>query len=104
MSDAPECPACGGRLRPHIVWFGEGLDDDVWMAAMEAADRCDTLLVVGTSAVVHPAASLIPIARGASGATVIEVNLTPTDASRYADIGLYGPSGAILPKLVQRLG
>jgi NAD-dependent deacetylase len=103
LGDAPTCPQCGGRLRPHIVWFGEGLDDDVWMAAMTAADECDALLVVGTSAVVYPAASLVPIARR-KGATVIEVNLTRTEASASAEIGLYGPSGAMLPKLLERLG
>lgn len=102
LGDAPECPQCHGQLRPHIVWFGEGLDDDIWMAAMVAADQCDALLVVGTSAVVHPAASLVPIARR-KGATVIEVNLTRTEASAYADIGLYGPSGVMLPKLIEKL-
>ena len=62
------------------------------------------LLVVGTSAVVHPAASLVPIAKhSVAGATVIEVNLTRTEASELADIGLYGPSGQVLPKLVERL-
>jgi NAD-dependent deacetylase len=64
------------------------------------------LLVVGTSAVVHPAASLIPIAKRGRppGAKVIEVNLTQTEASRLADVGLYGPSGVVLPKLVEKLG
>jgi NAD-dependent deacetylase len=105
LGDAPECPRCGGRLRPHIVWFGEGLDDDIWMAAMGGASSCDVLLVVGTSAVVYPAASLVPIAkRRAKPATVVEVNLTRTEASASADIGLYGPSGVTLPKLVERLG
>lgn len=104
LGDAPECPRCQGRLRPHIVWFGEGLDDDLWMAAMGGAFSCDVLLVVGTSAVVYPAASLISIAkRRAIPAKVIEVNLTRTEASASADIGLYGPSGVTLPKLVERL-
>jgi NAD-dependent deacetylase len=105
LGNAPECPQCRGRLRPHIVWFGEGLPDDIWSAAMLAAYQCHVLLVVGTSAVVHPAASLIPLAKRGEviPAKVIEVNLTPTDASRYADVGLYGPSGAILPKLLERL-
>lgn len=104
LGDAPECPRCQGRLRPHIVWFGEGLDDDLWMAAMGGASSCDVLLVVGTSAVVYPAASLISIAkRRAIPAKVIEVNLTRTEASASADIGLYGPSGVTLPKLVERL-
>ena len=105
LADHPLCE-CGGRLRPDIVWFHEALPEDIWQAAQVAALRCDAFLVVGTSAVVHPAASLVPIAqRGKTpGATVIEVNLTRTEASEYADIGLYGPSGRVLPKLVERLG
>jgi NAD-dependent deacetylase len=105
LAPLPLCE-CGGALRPDIVWFGEGLPEDVWGAAMIAAHDCDVLLVVGTSAVVHPAASLIPIAkRGKSpGAKVIEINLTQTEASMFADIGLYGPSGEVLPKLVEKLG
>jgi NAD-dependent deacetylase len=103
LGDIPHC-RCGGMLRPDIVWFGEGLSTDVWEAAMEAAYECNVLLVVGTSAVVYPAASLIPIARqGRSGATIIEVNLTRTDASSLADVGLYGPSGELLPQLVALL-
>ncbi len=106
LGDAPECPHCRGALRPDIVWFGEALPEAVWEPAMMAAYECDVLLVVGTSAVVHPAASLIPIAkRGrAPGAKVIEVNLTETEASLHADVGLYGPSGVVLPALVAKLG
>jgi NAD-dependent deacetylase len=87
------------------VWFGEGLPEEVWTAAMLAAHECDVFLVVGTSAVVHPAASLIPISKRhkAVPAKVIEVNLTRTEASVYADVGLYGPSGVVLPKLLERL-
>jgi NAD-dependent deacetylase len=104
LAALPECH-CGARLRPDIVWFGEGLPEEVWDAAMLAAYQCDVLLVVGTSAVVHPAASLIPIAkRGKSvPAKVVEVNLTRTEASAYADVGLYGPSGQMLPRLVKKL-
>lgn len=104
LPELPECH-CGALLRPDIVWFHENLPVDIWERAMTAAHDCDVLLVVGTSAVVHPAASLVPIAkRGRSpGATVIEVNLTRTEASAMADIGLYGPSGQVLPKLVERL-
>ncbi len=98
----PHCH-CGAMLRPDIVWFYENLPVGVWEAAQEAAAACDTMLVVGTSAVVHPAASLVPIAKQTSGATVVEVNMTRTEASHLADIGLYGPSGEILPKLVHQL-
>ncbi|MBX9580753.1 MAG: NAD-dependent deacylase [Gemmataceae bacterium] len=109
LADHPLCE-CGGRLRPDIVWFHESLPEDIWEQALRAADACNVLLVVGTSAVVHPAASLIPVAKRRSswnnvrpGATVIEVNLTRTEASEYADVGLYGPSGRVLPELVDRL-
>jgi NAD-dependent deacetylase len=106
LGDAPECVRCHGPLRPDIVWFGEALPEKVWEPAMMAAYDCDVLLVVGTSAVVHPAASLIPIAKRGKppGAKVIEVNLTETEASRFADLGLYGPSGEVLPRLVEKLG
>jgi NAD-dependent deacetylase len=105
LGNRPLCPKCNGILRPDIVWFHEALPEEIWMRAMEAAEACDVLLVVGTSAVVYPAANLIPIAkRGKSpGATIIECNLTRTSASEQADIGLYGPSGETLPELVKRL-
>lgn len=105
LGDRPFCPYCGGFLRPDIVWFHEPLPDDIWLRAMLAAKDCDVLLVVGTSAVVYPAAELIPIAKRAKspGATVIECNLDRTAASTQADIGLYGPSGETLPRLVALL-
>jgi NAD-dependent deacetylase len=110
LPDLPECAQCGALLRPDIVWFHEMLPEPVWEESQVAAATCDVLLVVGTSAVVHPAASLIPIARHGSfahrrnrGATVIEINLTRTEASDLADIGLYGPSGQILPRIVERM-
>jgi NAD-dependent deacetylase len=104
LASLPLCE-CGGSLRPDIVWFGEGLPEDIWQAAMIAAHECNVMLVVGTSAVVHPAASLIPIAKRSRkpGAKVIEINLAETDASSFADIGLYGPSGKVLPLLVEKL-
>lgn len=104
LARLPMC-GCGAMLRPDIVWFYENLPVDIWEAAQVAATECDVFLVVGTSAVVHPAASLIPLAKQAKtpGATVVEINLDRTDASRYADIGLYGPSGQVLPQLVAEL-
>ena len=84
---------------------GEPLPDGVWKTAYMATYTCDAFLVVGTSAVVYPAAKLIPIAkRKQSAATVIEFNLTPTEASQLADVGVYGLSGQTLPKLCERLG
>lgn len=101
LDDLPRC-RCGQLLRPDVVWFGEALPSGIWARGEKAVQRCQCFLVVGTSAVVYPAAGLIDTARS-WGAKVIEVNLTPTDASSLADVLLLGPSGKLLPELVQRL-
>ncbi|MBF0524012.1 MAG: NAD-dependent deacylase, partial [Deltaproteobacteria bacterium] len=59
----PKCDQCGGMLRPNVVWFGEALDPEVLGAATAAAESCDLMLVIGTSAVVQPAASLAILAK-----------------------------------------
>jgi NAD-dependent deacetylase len=102
LPELPRCEECGHLLRPAVVWFYEMLPEGVWREAAEAVGECECLLVVGTSAVVYPAAGLIDAARGV-GAPVIEVNLEPTPASRSATVGLYGPSGEILPRLLERV-
>ncbi len=101
LGELPRCRACNGLLRPDVVWFEEMLPEVVWGQAAAAAAACDCFLVVGTSAVVYPAAGLIGMARG-RGASVIEVNLRPTAVSHRIDVGLYGPSGEVLPRLVER--
>ncbi|MCX7665658.1 MAG: NAD-dependent deacylase [Gemmataceae bacterium] len=110
LGTQPECERCGGRLRPNIVWFGEGLPQDIWQQAYQATLMCDVFLVIGTSAVVYPAAGLVQLAkqrgysqRGLSPAEVIEINLNPSDAVLYVDVGIYGPSGQVLPQLLDRL-
>lgn len=101
LDELPRC-ACGGLLRPGVVWFHEALPPGVWEAAAQAACTCECFLVVGTSAVVYPAAGLIDVARQC-GAKVIEINLGATEATRRVDLGLYGPSGQVLPELLDRL-
>jgi NAD-dependent deacetylase len=110
LPDTPKCEKCSALLRPDIVWFGEMLPPAIWEQAVEAVEACDVFLVVGTSAVVQPAAGLIHLARRradwlgeGAGATVIEFNLTPTVASEAAHIGLYGPSGQTLPRVFDLL-
>jgi NAD-dependent deacetylase len=94
----PRC-ACGGLLRPDVVWFGEALPQDVWLEAETAAAEADVLLVVGTSAQVYPAAGLVPYAQR-NGASVIEVNPEATPFSESIDYCLRGPAGEILPQIV----
>src|SRR5213079_2265371 len=102
LPDLPRCADCGQLLRPDIVWFHEMLPEDVWQEALGATAECQCFLVVGTSAIVYPAAGLIEMARG-QGARVIEVNLDSTAASTSADLSLYGPSGLLLPRLVEKV-
>lgn len=94
----PGC-ACGALLRPGVVWFGEPLPTDVLERAFAVAGQAKVFLVVGTSAVVQPAASL-PLVAKQAGARVIEVNLEPTPLSPIADAAFYAPAGEILPQLL----
>ncbi len=95
----PVCHHCGGLVRPDVVWFGEMLTQAVLTEAWHAVERCDLLLVAGTSGMVYPAASLPGVAQ-AHGAKVIDINPDPSPISRTADLFLQGPAGEILPALV----
>jgi NAD-dependent deacetylase len=94
----PRC-ACGALLRPDIVWFGEALPEDALEAAFAAARHAALFLVIGTSAVVYPAAGLPGIASGA-GAWVVEINTEPTAITDQVDEVLRGPAAVILPDLL----
>ena len=95
----PRCKVCQALARPGVVWFGENLDRNIWSAAERAVSSCDVLLVVGTSALVYPAAGLVPLAQS-TGAKIIEVNLESTPVSGLVDCALTGPAGEILPNLI----
>jgi NAD-dependent deacetylase len=94
----PHCH-CGGLARPAVVWFGEPLPDGMMNEAEHASASADVFLVIGTSAVVYPAAGLVPHA-SQSGAKVIEINLDPTPFSAMVDCALQGAAGELLPKLL----
>ncbi|WP_321472559.1 NAD-dependent deacylase [uncultured Paludibaculum sp.] len=94
----PHC-SCGGLLRPGVVWFGESLPTATWAQAEAAVSECELLVVAGTSSVVYPAASLAPLALS-RGARVIEINTEETPLSGAAAISLRGPSGELLPLLI----
>ncbi len=95
----PHCE-CGAPARPGVIWFGETLPADVWSAAQQATSSCDVFLVIGTSAVVYPAAGLVSLARTA-GAKIIEINLESTPVSRLIDTVLTGRAGEILPQIAR---
>jgi NAD-dependent deacetylase len=97
LADLPLCD-CGALLRPGVVWFGEHLPLEAFETAERAINRGGAVLVIGTSAVVYPAAGLILQAKQL-GAFIIEVNPTGTDASYLADAILRGPAVKMLPRL-----
>jgi NAD-dependent deacetylase len=86
-----------------VVLFGEIVPEAVFERAEAAASRADLFFVIGTSAVVYPAASL-PMAAKQSGAKVIEVNPEMTDISLLADVTLLGKAGEILPQFIRERG
>lgn len=101
-SGVPLCPACGGLVRPDVVWFGEMLPGEEWDASVRAAEGADIFMSIGTSAVVYPAASL-PLLAQRAGAYLLEINPEPTPLTARADEFLQGPSGVLLPLLAETL-
>ncbi len=99
LAEIPPRCSCGSLLRPDIVWFGEMLPEKVIEEAWQAALAAEVFMVVGTSALVQPAASL-PMQAKQNGALLIEVNLEETPLSPHADHVLLGPSGTLLPQLI----
>lgn len=98
----PRCPHCGAWVRPDVVWFEEMLPAVALERAYDLSHATDLMLVVGTSGVVQPAASL-PFAAKQHGATIVEVNPEMTSITLIADWHLSGQAGAILPLIVAAL-
>ncbi len=96
----PRCPHCGSLLRPDVVWFNESLPPQVLQAAIAAAKSCDAFFSIGTSGLVHPAASL-PYLALEREVPVIEINPEQTPLTEYVPYSIQGPSGIVLPALVE---
>jgi len=101
-SEIPVCVRCGGKIRPDVVWFGEMLDPEIINSAFSQSEQADVFIAVGTSALVHPAATL-PIVAKNNGATLVEINVEKTSLSDLADFHFSGKSGEILPELFGQL-
>lgn len=98
----PACPYCGRWVRPDVVWFTEHLPAAALSRALDLAHTCDTMLVVGTSGVVQPAA-MLPYEAKHNGAYVIDVNPVPDEITPIADLFLEGPSGQVLPRVIEAM-
>lgn len=102
-SGPPLCPHCGeAYVRPNVVWFNESLPAAALRRANQLARTADVSLVVGTSGVVYPAATLPIIARQ-HGATVLEINPQQSDITPHTDYYLAAPAGEALPDIVARI-
>ncbi len=102
LSEIPPVCECGALLRPDIVWFGESLPVDVLATAGREAHHSNVMFVVGTSAVVYPAAAL-PERAASGGAFVVEVNVDRTPISSMVDVTLLGSAADILPAILEAL-
>jgi NAD-dependent deacetylase len=100
--EPPRCTVCGSLVRPGVVWYGEVLPAEAVQRAWAAASRCDAMLVVGTSALVYPAAELPEIALQ-RGYPVVEVNPDATPLTPRVDVWLEERAAKALPALADRL-
>ena len=89
----PRCTECGGIVKPDVVLYEEGLDEEVLSGAVDAIRHADTLIIGGTSVVVYPAAGLIRYFRGDN---LVVINMQPTGADASADLCIAKPIGQVL--------
>ena len=98
----PKCPECGDLIKGDGVAFGEPIPRDMLNICYRESVQCDCMVIIGTSAVVYPAAAF-PQEAAMRGATLIEINTDDTPLTRMCELVLRGPSGEILPALVDRI-
>lgn len=93
----PHCDNCGGMVRPDVVLFGEGLDNDLLGVSIKAISSADTLIIGGTSLVVQPAAGLVRYFRGQK---LVMINKSATAADEWADLVLHEPIGRTMESVM----
>ena len=92
-SGIPECDVCGGVVKPDVVLYEEGLDNDTLVGAVNAISSADTMIVAGTSLVVYPAAGLLQYFRGK---WLVLINRDPTPADQSANLVIHDKVGEVL--------
>ncbi|MBO7682966.1 MAG: NAD-dependent protein deacylase, partial [Clostridia bacterium] len=98
-SGIPECDVCGGTVKPDVVLYEEGLDNDTVVGAVNAISSADTLIVAGTSLVVYPAAGLLQYFRGK---WLVLINRDPTPADSSANLVIHDKVGEVLSQIIVR--
>ena len=96
----PTCPKCGGRVKPDVVLYEEGLDNDIITGAVRAISQADTLIIGGTSLVVYPAAGLIDYFRGKN---LVLINKSSTSADNKADLVIHDAIGKVLGEAINNI-
>ena len=94
----PTCDKCGGRVKPDVVLYEEGLDSDVIDGAVRAISEADTLIVGGTTLIVYPAAGLIHYFKGKH---IVLINMSATSADSSADLVISEPIGEVFAELMK---
>ena len=92
----PHCPKCGGLVKPDVVLYEEGLDDNVINGAVHAIAAADTLIIGGTSLVVYPAASFVDYFHGKN---LVLLNKSVTSRDEYATLVIHEPIGQVLSQI-----
>lgn len=102
LAERPACPSCSvaGQLRPDVVWFGEMpyRMDEIYYSL----NRADLFVSIGTSGAVYPAAGFVREAN-AQGVTTLELNLEPSQGSRWFDESRHGPATEVVPAWVDEI-
>jgi NAD-dependent deacetylase len=101
-AQVPHCPHCGGLLKPDVVLFGELLPVHVLEEAQQESERCDVMLVAGSSLEVYPAADL-PLRAVQAGAQAIIVNYEPTYMDARAAVVIHEDVAVILPQIAAQV-
>ena len=96
----PTCTKCGGIVKPDVVLYEEGLDNDVINGAVRAISQADTLIIGGTSLVVYPAAGLIDYFRGKN---LILINKSSTSADNKANLAIHDAIGKVLEEVINNI-
>lgn len=102
LDAVPVCESCGGILKPDIIFFGEALPHRTFTQAMQEAEMCDVMLVVGSSLVVYPAAG-IPVQAKKSGAKLVIINKGATDQDFLADVRIDASAGETLTSVMEKI-
>jgi NAD-dependent deacetylase len=98
----PECLHCGGILKPDVIFFGESLPEKTLKAAIKESQGCDLFIIIGSSLVVYPAASL-PLVAKRYGARIVIINLGSTEQDLLAHVIINHSAGETMTRIMTKL-